>query len=178
VYLGEMPPSAGAAKGFLAQFASKKPRTLYRYAQMVKAFMKWYGEPIDDLRIRVPKTIPQYTEDEDVAKLVKKIETKKTHKGTVPRDILLVELDRKLTVKTVRMSRAGGAAWTALPLFFRPPVQHSKWYRLRGSGHPRPAIIAGSLCETVHIEERQFVEQPMTVTVERTPYRAAERPDR
>jgi len=43
-------------------------RTLYRYAQMIKDFMECYGEPIDDLKIRVPKSIPKYTEDESVSK--------------------------------------------------------------------------------------------------------------
>ena len=32
-YLGDYPPSPELAKGFLAQYADRKPRTLYRYAR-------------------------------------------------------------------------------------------------------------------------------------------------
>ena len=34
-YLGSYPPSPEIAKSFLAQYADRKPRTLYRYAQML-----------------------------------------------------------------------------------------------------------------------------------------------
>jgi len=91
-YLGQYPPSPELAKGFLAQYAHRKPRTLARYAATIKSFQKWYGEPMDDFRIRVPRSLPPYTEDSDVAKLRAAIEDKQTHKGTVVRDSLLVDL--------------------------------------------------------------------------------------
>ncbi len=52
-HLSGYPPSPELAKGFLAQYADRKPRTLYRYAQMLRVFMKWYGEPIDDLKASI-----------------------------------------------------------------------------------------------------------------------------
>ncbi len=94
-YLNNYPPSPELAKGFLAQYSNKKPRTLYRYAQMIKAFMAWYGEPIDDLKVRIPKTLPGYTEDNDIEKLFQAIENKRSHKGCIVRDLLLVELALK-----------------------------------------------------------------------------------
>jgi integrase/recombinase XerD len=69
-HLGNYPPSAELAKSFLAQYANRQPRTLYRYAQMVKAFMKWYGEPLTDVLIKIPKSLPSYTEDVDIEKLL------------------------------------------------------------------------------------------------------------
>ena len=60
-YLNSFPPSPELAKGFLARYVDKKPRTLYRYAQMVRVFMKWYGEPMDDFKVEVPKALPPYT---------------------------------------------------------------------------------------------------------------------
>ena len=45
-YLNGVSLSPELAKGFLAQYADRKPRTLYRYAQMIGVFMKWYGESI------------------------------------------------------------------------------------------------------------------------------------
>jgi len=94
-YLGDYPPSPDLVKSFLAQYTNRKPRTLYRYAQMLRVFMKWYGEPMEDLKVKIPKSLPPYTEDAEIEKLFHVIENKKTHKGTIVRDILLVELALK-----------------------------------------------------------------------------------
>jgi len=93
--LGNYPPSPELAKSFLAQYADRKPRTLYRYVQMLRMFMKWYGEPMDDLKVKVPKSLPPYTGDAQIEKLLHAIENKKTHKRNIVRDILLVELALK-----------------------------------------------------------------------------------
>lgn len=94
-HLGGFPPSPELAKGFLAQYANRKPRTLYRYAQAIKMFMKWYGEPMDDFRVKVPRSLPPYTEDSEVERLLSAIQNKKTHKGCIARDSLLVALALK-----------------------------------------------------------------------------------
>ncbi len=94
-YLDGYPPSPELAKAFLSQFATRKPRTLYRYAQMIRGFMKWYGEPLDGFKVRVPKNLPPYTENSDIDRLFSAIENKKTHKGCIVRDSLLVELALK-----------------------------------------------------------------------------------
>ncbi|MFC2044824.1 tyrosine-type recombinase/integrase [Chloroflexota bacterium] len=91
-YLNNFPPSPELAKGFLAQYADRKPRTLYRYAQMIRVFMKWYGEPMEDFRIKVPKTLPPYTKDSEVERLLSAIGNKRSHKGCIVRDTLIVEL--------------------------------------------------------------------------------------
>jgi integrase len=90
-YLGGFPPSPELAKGFLAQYANKAPRTLYRYTQMVRVFFKWYGEPLD-VKIKVPKSLPAYTDDSDIEKLFEAIENKHTHRGCATRDSLMVAL--------------------------------------------------------------------------------------
>ena len=94
-YLNGFPPSPELAKGFLAQYASRKPRTLYRYAQAIKIFMKWYGEPMSDFKVKVPRTLPPYTRDSEVEQLLSAIENKKTHKGCILRDSLLIALALK-----------------------------------------------------------------------------------
>jgi len=94
-HLGGYPPTPEMAKAFLAQYANKKPATLYRYAQMLRVFMKWYGEPMDDFKIKRPKTLPPYTEDSDIEKLFAAVENKKSHKGCIARDRLLVRLALK-----------------------------------------------------------------------------------
>ena len=94
-YLNGNPPSPELTKAFLSQFANRKPHTLYRYAQMIRVFMKWYGEPMDDFKIKVPKSMPPYTENSDIEKLFSAIQNKKTHKGCITRDSLLVALALK-----------------------------------------------------------------------------------
>jgi len=90
-YLGEFPPSPELAKSFLAQFADRKPATLARYVAILKVFFKWYGEDLN-LTIRVPKSLPAYVYTADVEKLVAATTTKRTHKKTIERDTLLVDL--------------------------------------------------------------------------------------
>jgi len=94
-YLNGYPPSPELAKAFLSQFANRRPRTLYRYTQMIRGFMKWYGEPMDDFKVKVPKNMPPYTENSDIEKLFSAIQNKKTHKGCITRDSLLVALALK-----------------------------------------------------------------------------------
>jgi integrase len=62
---------------------------------MIIVFMKWHGELMDDFKVKVPKSMPPYTENSDVEKLFSAIQNKKTHKGCVTRDSLLVELALK-----------------------------------------------------------------------------------
>lgn len=57
--------------------------------------MKWYGELIDDIKIKVPKTLPAYTEDSDIEKLLAVIPNKRSHKGCIERDSLLAALALK-----------------------------------------------------------------------------------
>ncbi len=52
--------------------------------------MKWYGEPMDDFKVKIPKTLPPYTEDGEIEKLFNAIENKKTHKGCIVRDYIQV----------------------------------------------------------------------------------------
>ena len=94
-YLNGYPPSPELAKGFLAQYADRKPRTLYRYSQMIKVFMKWYGEPMVDFKVKVPRTLPSYTGDSDIGKLLGAIKNKKTHEGCIVQGSLLAEVALK-----------------------------------------------------------------------------------
>ena len=94
-FISDYPASPQLAKSFLAQYIEKKPRTLARYASTIKGFMKWYGEPMDDFKVKVPKTLPPYTGDGDIDKLFAAIENKRSHKGCIVRDTLLVALALK-----------------------------------------------------------------------------------
>ena len=104
-YLGNYPPSPELAKGFLAQYVNHKPTTFARYSATIKAFMKWYGQPIEDLRVRIPRTLPPYTEDSDIEKLLKAIENKKTHKSCILRDSLLIAVADKTGVRRGELAK-------------------------------------------------------------------------
>ncbi len=54
--------------------------------------MKWYGEPMNGFKVKVPKTLPDYTEDSDIEKLLAAIPNKRSHKDCIERDQLLVVL--------------------------------------------------------------------------------------
>ncbi len=53
--------------------------------------MKWYGDPTGDVRIKVPKSLPKFTEEEELDKLLDAMKNKKSHKGDIARDVLLVK---------------------------------------------------------------------------------------
>lgn len=91
-YLGEFPPSPELAKQFLVRFQDRAARTRYRYTQMLKGFMKWYGQPLDDIQVKVPKSLPTHVENTDIEKLLAAIGDKRSHHDLVIRDRLLIEV--------------------------------------------------------------------------------------
>src|SRR4030042_2051568 len=90
-FLGHNPPSSVLAKNFLTQWSKRRPATLYKYLSIIKGFLDWYGEEID-LKVKIPHQLPEYVEDENIQKLIESIKKKSTHKGSIKRDLLLVEL--------------------------------------------------------------------------------------
>ena len=50
---------------------------------------------MDDLKVKIPKTLPPYTKDSEIERLFSAIENKRSHKGRIARDSLLVELALK-----------------------------------------------------------------------------------
>jgi len=93
-YIGGFPPTAELAKGFLSQYIDRSLRTQARYNKMISGLMKWYGEPLD-LKVKVPKSLPEYTKDSDIEKLVAAVKNKKSHKGSIVRDLLLIDVAHK-----------------------------------------------------------------------------------
>ncbi len=79
------------AKNFLTKWSRRKPTTLYKYLSIIKGFLDWYGEEIN-LKVKIPHQLPEYVEDESIEKLIEAIKKKDTHKRSINRDILLLEL--------------------------------------------------------------------------------------
>ncbi|MCP4608383.1 MAG: tyrosine-type recombinase/integrase [Planctomycetes bacterium] len=90
-YIGEYPPTPELAKSFLSTYKDRKATTIARYAAILKVFFKWYGEELD-INIRVPKVLPSYVEQSDIEKLLEAMKSKRSHKSTIERDILLIDL--------------------------------------------------------------------------------------
>lgn len=90
-YLGQRQPSVDLAKGFLGQFTQRKPTTRFRYASVMKCFMHWYGEELN-IRVKVPKKLPEYVRSEDIEKLKQAIRDKESHKKKIERELLLVDV--------------------------------------------------------------------------------------
>ena len=90
-FLGNYPPSALLARISIAKFSNRKAATLYKYTTIIKGFMRWYGEDFN-VTTKLPHQLPPYVEDDDIKKLIEPIENKQTHKESIPRDILLVEV--------------------------------------------------------------------------------------
>ena len=61
-FLGDSRPSPSLAKEFISGYHHRSSSTQARYTATIKGFMRWYGEPIDDVKIKVPKPLPQYVE--------------------------------------------------------------------------------------------------------------------
>ena len=73
--------------------------TQAKYAAIIKGFVKYYGEPIEDLKIRRPQAAPQIVEEENLEKLFDAARNKKSHKKKVDRTILIFELYLKTGMK-------------------------------------------------------------------------------
>jgi integrase/recombinase XerD len=90
-YLSDNPPSSILAKSFLSRWSRSKPATLYKYLSIIRGLLSWYGEDID-LKVRLAHQLPEYVEDDSVQRLIDAVQKKRTHKGTIRRDILLIKL--------------------------------------------------------------------------------------
>jgi integrase len=90
-FLGGFPPTPQMAVNFLAQFADRKPATLYRYNSIIKGLMQYIGEEHNH-KIKVPQIDAEYVEEDDIEKMKGAIRDRRTHKGVIERNLLLVDL--------------------------------------------------------------------------------------
>ena len=91
-------------KDYLARYNGRAPRTIYRYSMMIKPFMRWYGDPIDDIRIKIPRSLPQYTMDDTISKLSAAIDAKTRGRKYIERDKLIVLMGIKTGLRRGEMA--------------------------------------------------------------------------
>ena len=89
--LNQVPPSTTAAVKFLTRFKDRKLNTKARYAHVLGAFLQWYNGEKLPIKLKSPKILPQYVPGEDIDRLITAIKSKKSHKGKIERDVLLIE---------------------------------------------------------------------------------------
>ena len=58
---------------------------------MLSQFFKWYGEELGR-KVKLPQSLPPYTEGADVDKLIETIQARRTHKGKATRDCLMIRV--------------------------------------------------------------------------------------
>jgi integrase len=104
-HLGESPPNAEAAKSFLTRYSDHKPRTRYRYTEMIQQFMTWYGQPLKGVNVKIPRDLPTYIEDEDIEKLLAGVDKKRSHMDNVERDRLLIKTAWRTGLRRVELAK-------------------------------------------------------------------------
>ena len=119
-FLDGRPPDAELAKSYLSQFTDRATNTLARYAVLVSQFMAWYGDPLD-LKIRTPQTLPPRVNPADIDKLEEAIGHRKTHKGLIERDLLIVH-----TLRLTGVRRSELAHLKVEHLDFQTQVRHGQ----------------------------------------------------
>ncbi len=65
--------------------------------------MCWLGDKLEH-RIRVPETVPEYIEDADLEKLREAMRSKKTHKGVIERNLLIIALATKTGLRRAELA--------------------------------------------------------------------------
>ena len=78
----------------MRQFKDHKLNTKARYTHVLGAFFTYYNGEKLPIKIRVPKILPQYIPGEDIDRLIERIKSKRSHKKSIDRDVLLIETAR------------------------------------------------------------------------------------
>ena len=93
-YIGEFPPTLELFTSFFQRFTKPEIRqsTRARYYYVFSAFFKWYDGSVLPFKIRSHRPVPQKVSDEEVDRLKVAIKGRATHKQTIDRDLLIVDM--------------------------------------------------------------------------------------
>ena len=100
---------------YLSKSAHLKPNSRARYATYLKGFLTYLGIPFD-VKVKVPKTLPDYVETSEIDQIVEWIKSKQSHKKSITRDLTLLETAKRtgmrrselanLTVKNISLDKS------------------------------------------------------------------------
>ena len=83
-------PNAKSAEKFLSKSVHLKPNSRARYATYLKGFLNYLDIPFN-VKVKVPKTLPEYVETSDIDRIVDWIKSKQSHKSSIDRDLALLQ---------------------------------------------------------------------------------------
>ena len=89
--LGEFPPTPELAVQFIASYKNRKVTTRARILYILKGFFRHSGLGEIPLKIKEPQHLPQYVHLDDIETLLAALRSKKSHKRSLERDIVLVK---------------------------------------------------------------------------------------
>jgi integrase len=104
-YLGGYPPTELNAKSFLSEhFSDRKQSTFGKHYYTLNGFMKWLGHDLD-MKFRIPRTKAKYNEPATIMQLRNKIKAKRTHKGCLDRDLMLIDVKCGSGLRAAEMAK-------------------------------------------------------------------------
>jgi integrase len=104
-YLGGYPPTELNAKSFLSEyFSERKLSTFGKHYYTLNGFMKWIGHDLN-MKVRIPRTVAKYNEPSTIMKLRDKIKAKRTHKGCLDRDLMLIDVKCGSGLRAAEMAK-------------------------------------------------------------------------
>lgn len=90
-FLGADRPTAEKAREYLQRFTERSRNTQARYTDIINGVLLWCGEG-KVKRVKTPKRKPRYISESEYDTFFARISNKKSHKGTIPRDVLMYQL--------------------------------------------------------------------------------------
>ena len=82
------------AEAFLSKSAHLKPNSRARYATYLKGFLNYIDIPFE-VKVKVPRTLPDYIEGSEIDQIVDWIKSKQSHKKSIGRDLTLLETAKR-----------------------------------------------------------------------------------
>ena len=91
-FLKGRPLEVDLVTAFLAQYSQHSQNTRARYYYMIQAFYRWFCGEVLPFKVKQPKLLPTIVSDEDVATVIATMSAKRSHKGTLERDLMIIWL--------------------------------------------------------------------------------------
>ncbi len=146
--IGEFPPTIELFTKFFQRYAKLAPSTRARYYYVFSAFFNWYDGQKIPFKVKAPKPLPQLVPDADIARLKGALETKRTQRALIERDLVLVD-----TIENTGLRRAEIADLLIgdLHLTGKEPFLH---VRHGNGGKPRDVPLNPSITERLRVFTR------------------------
>ena len=82
------------AEAFLSKSAHLKPNSRARYVTYLKGFLNYMDIPFE-VKVKVPRTLPDYIEGSEIDQMVDWLKSKQSHKKSIGRDLTILETAKR-----------------------------------------------------------------------------------